>query len=113
MSKIKNNSQIVNKEVFKINLEGLKEIENKRTLTFKACKALMSLEFLAKDEAITKKLGFSTKKKIRLSFKQFIKSGRFIKYNNIDTVRKALQELLDKGYLYRDTDGSLTFVEGV
>lgn len=55
--------------------------------------------------------GFDIKKKYNLSFLQLSEISFVFSLNqiSIEQVRSAAQELEEKGYLFRDTDGCLAF----
>ncbi|CAI3933775.1 hypothetical protein [Commensalibacter communis] len=115
MTKIENNGQIVKKEVFKLTLEYPIHIINLENLSQNAIMLAKELVFLVGMGRTSVALGNKQLKEINLIEYDYFYTKHVARATDyiftLESLRKAAQELEEKGYLTRDTDGTLAFAQ--
>ncbi|MDI2113051.1 hypothetical protein [Commensalibacter nepenthis] len=119
MTKIENNRQVVKKEVFKLNIIDIFYLSHINwEVSRKTQKVIDKLDFLIGLKEVQSKFAFAlpiTNGLSRLDQINFQELSDYecdpdeIKKIDIKIIRQAAQELEEKGYLIRDTDGNLEF----
>ncbi|MDI2091602.1 hypothetical protein [Commensalibacter oyaizuii] len=112
MTKIENDGQVVNKEVFKLTLKNPKTI-NTSGLSHAATILIKELGFIVSIGLVGKDRGEDVKDINLIEFAYFLRPhiARATEYVfTINSLRNAAQELVENGYLFCDKDGTLTFV---
>ena len=119
MTKLENDSRIVNKEIFKItafdskpDVEWSDITENTRDVLEKLFYILNMKSIRSYRFHLNMTLTFPIIKKDEITFKKIaaFESKKLVaKKTTLENVRKAAKELTEKGYLVRDTDGTLIF----
>lgn len=110
MTKVENKNQVVKKEIIKLSLVETERVTVLNNLTDLTYKVLLKLGFIIDFGRMRQAIGLSVNDTVQYSFQEFADlSCNIIQTFNVDVVRKAMSELLSKGYLFRDTDGCLAF----